>query len=116
MSRAKDLEPSTFSGKEVLWPKFKEELMDHADAVHAGIKNQLEYSLKPREEVTQFVLECTPLGSSEYMWNLRDELYKVLKRKTEATSEARKIVECVEHNNGYKACGLLGVRHEAQEV
>ena len=88
--------------------------MDYADAVHPGIKNQLEYSLKPREEVTQFVLEGNPLGSSEDMWNLRDELYKVLKRKTEATSEARKIVECVEHINGYEAWRLLGVRYEAQ--
>ena len=46
--------------------------------------------------------------------NLRDELYKVLKRKTEATSEARKIVGCVEHNNGNEAWRLLGVRYEAQ--
>ena len=88
--------------------------MDYADAAHPGIKNQLEYSLNPREEVTQFVLEGNPLGSKEDMWNLRDEMHKVLKRKTEATSEARKIVECVEHNNGYEAWRLIGVRYEAQ--
>ena len=46
------------------------------------------------------------------MWNLRDDLYTVLKRK--AMSEARKIVECVEQTNGYEAWRLLGIRYEPQ--
>ena len=46
LSRPKDMDPTIFSGKEEAWPKFKEELMDYADAVHPGIKLQLEYTLK----------------------------------------------------------------------
>ena len=41
LSRPKDMEPDIFSGKEGAWPKFKEDLMDYADAVHPGIKLQL---------------------------------------------------------------------------
>ena len=46
LSRPKDMDPTIFSGKEEAWPKFKEELMDYADAVHPGIKLQLEWTLK----------------------------------------------------------------------
>ena len=38
MSRPKDMKPATFGGKDDLWAKFKEDLMDFADAVHPGIK------------------------------------------------------------------------------
>ena len=50
MSRPKDMEVNTFTGKEELWPKFREELIDYAEACHPGIKSQLEYALKPRKE------------------------------------------------------------------
>ena len=41
MSRPNGMEPDTFGGKEDLWAKFKEDLMDFADGVHPGIKVQL---------------------------------------------------------------------------
>ena len=37
LSRPKDMEPDIFRGKEEAWSKFKEDLMDYADAVHPGI-------------------------------------------------------------------------------
>ena len=109
MSRPKDMEPSTFGGKDDLWAKFKENLMDFADAVHPGIKVQLEWTLRQREEITQPVMNNHPISSTAEDWELRHELYKVLKRKTEATSEARKFVECVADSNGYEVWRLLGM-------
>ena len=102
MSRPKDLEPSAFGSKEERWPKFREELMDFAEAVHPGLKSQLEYTLRQKEEITSFVMKGNPLGSAEDDWELRHEVYKELKRKTEPNSDARKIVECVEQSNGFE--------------
>ena len=48
MSRPKDMGPATFGGKDELWAKFKEDLMDFADAVHPGLKIQLEWTLRQR--------------------------------------------------------------------
>ena len=62
MSRPKDMEPSSFGSKEEQWPKFREDLMDFADAVHSGMKVQLEWTLRLREEVAQTVLEANPTG------------------------------------------------------
>ena len=53
-------------------------------------------------------------GSTDEDWAMRFELFKLLKRKTEVTSEARKIVECVGDSNGYEVWRLLGVRYEPQ--
>jgi hypothetical protein len=55
-----------------------------------------------------------PLGSTEEDWELRHEVYKLLKRKTDANTDARKIVECVEQSNGFECWRLLGVRYEPQ--
>ena len=108
MSGPKDMEPSTFGGKDDLWAKFKEDLMDFADAVHPGIKVQLEWTLRQREEITQPVMGNHPISSTAEDWELRHELYKLLKRKTEATSEAREIVDCVGDSNGYEVWRLFG--------
>ena len=99
LSRPKDMDPTVFSGKEEAWAKFKEELMDYADAVHPGIKLQLEWTLKSKEEITEQVIMLNPLSSPPEDWPLRFDLHKLLKRKTEATSEAREIVECVSDAN-----------------
>ena len=45
MSKPKDMEPATFGGKDDLWAKFKEDLVDFANAVHPGIKVQLDWTL-----------------------------------------------------------------------
>ena len=55
-----------------------------------------------------------PLESTDEEWTLRFEIFKLLKRKTESGSEARKIVECVGDSNGYEVWRLLGVRYEPQ--
>jgi len=114
LSRPKDMDPTIFSGKEEAWAKFKGELMDYADAVHPGIKLQLEWTLKQKDEITEQVIMRNPLSSPPEDWPLRFDLHKLLKRKTEATSEARKIVECVSDANGYEVWRLLGVRYEPQ--
>ena len=45
---------------------------------------------------------------------MRTEVYTLIKRKTEAPSEARKIVETVPQENGYEAFRMLGLRYEPQ--
>ena len=91
LSRPKDMDPDIFSSKEEAWTKFKEDLMDCADAVHGGIKLQLDWTLKQKDEITEAVINRNPLSTLAEDWPLRFDLYKLLKRKTEATSEARKI-------------------------
>ena len=108
------MDPDIFRGKEEAWSKFKEDLMDYADAVHPGVKLQLEWTLKQKEEITEEVIKRNPLSSPDEDWLLRLDLHKLLKRKTAATSEARKIVECVSDANGYEVWRLLGVRYEPQ--
>ena len=41
-SRPKDIEPDIFGSKEEAWSNFKDGLKDYTDAVHPGIKLQLE--------------------------------------------------------------------------
>jgi len=114
LSRPKDMEPDMFSGKEEAWSKFKEDLMDYADAVHPGIKLQLDWTLKQKDEITEAVINLNLLSTLAEDWPLRFDLHKLLKRKTESTSEARKIVECVSDANGYEVWRLLGARYEPQ--
>ena len=59
-------------------------------------------------------MKYNPLGSTESEWKHRSEVYTLLKRKTDVTTDARKIVECVEQSNGFEAWRLLGVRFEPQ--
>ena len=108
------MEPTIFGSKEDHWPKFREDLMDYADAVHPGLRLQLEWVLKQKDEVTAASMRGNPLGTTEAEWELRAKLYMLLKIKTEATTDARKIVECVEQSNGFEAWRLLGVRFEPQ--
>ena len=114
LSRPTDIDPDIFGSKDEVRAKFKDGRMDYVDAVHPGGKLQLEWTLKQRDEVTQEVLAKKTLGSTEEDWTLRFELFKLLKRKTEVTSEARKIVECVSDANGHEVWRLLGVRYEPQ--
>ena len=77
--------------------------MDFADAVHPGLKAQLEWIVRQKEEITaDFLRTEHPTGSTAEHWELRFEMYKLLKRKTEANTDARKIVECVEQCNGFE--------------
>ena len=79
MSRPKDMEPATFGGKDELWAKFKEEQKDFADAIHPGLKIQLEWTLTRKEEIAQPVMSNHPISSTLEDWELRHELYKLLK-------------------------------------
>lgn len=88
MSRPKDMEPAAFGSKEEQWPKFREDLMDFADAVHPGLKLQLEWTLRQKDEITSFSMKGNPIGSTDEDWELRHEVYKVLKRKTDANTDA----------------------------
>ena len=53
LSRPKDIEPDVFGSKDEAWAKFKDGLKDYVDAVHPGLKQQLEWTLKQREEATR---------------------------------------------------------------
>ena len=61
MSRPKDMEPGIVGSKEEQWPKFREDLMDFADAVHPGLRLQLEWTLRQKDETTSFSLQNNPL-------------------------------------------------------
>ena len=74
MSRPKDMEPATFGGKDELSAKFKEDLMDFADAVHPGLKIQSEWTLTRKEDITQAVMSNHPISSTLEDWELRHEL------------------------------------------
>ena len=65
---------NVFGAKEEQWPKFREDLMDFADAVHPGLRVQLEWTLRQREEVTPFVMRDNPIGSTPEDWALRHEV------------------------------------------
>ena len=65
---------------------FRVDCRSCVDAVHAGLKLQLEWTLKQREKATQEVLSRNPLGSTDEDWVLRFELFKLIKRKTEVNS------------------------------
>ena len=113
LSRPKDMEPDTFGSKEEAWARWKDGVMDYAEAVHSGLREQLEWALKQKEPITHEVMRRSDAGCSEDEWTLRTALYTLLKRKTEVGSEARKFVECVEKEDGYEAWRLLGGRYEA---
>ena len=85
LSRPKHIEPDVFGGKEEAWSKFKEGLMDYADAVHPGVKLQLEWTLRQKGEIIQEVIGRHPLSSPAEHWPLRFELFELLKRETEST-------------------------------
>ena len=104
------MEPNQFGSEEEQWSKFRENVMDFADAVHPGLKTQLELIVRQKEEITAaFLMIHHPTGSTAEDWELRFEMHKLLKRKTEADTDARKIVECVEQCNGFEVWRLLGV-------
>ena len=113
LTRAKDMVPDVFSGKEDGWAKFKDSVIDYAESCHDGLKTQLEFVLNQKQEITQSVLGDNLFGCTEKHWALRSEVYKLLKLKTELNSEARKIVECIGDGNGYEVWRLLGIRYEA---
>ena len=105
--------PDVFTVKDEAWSKFKDSLTDYAESCNDGLKLQLDWTLKQKEEITQSVLKNNPLGSTDREWVLRLEIYKLLKLKTDVNSEARKIVECIGDGNGYEVWRLLGLRYEA---
>ena len=76
LAAQRHIEPDVFGCKEEAWFKFKEDLMDYSDAVHPGIKLQLEWTLKQKEEITQEVIGRNPLSSPAEDWPLRFDLFQ----------------------------------------
>ena len=74
--------PDVLSGKEEAWAKFKDSLIDYSESCSDGLKLQLEWTLKQKEEIAQSVLKNNPLGSTDKEWAMRLEIYKLLKMKT----------------------------------
>ena len=50
------MEPSSFSGKDKEWPKWKEEIVDYVEAVYPGLKETLVDTSKSKEKVMEKVL------------------------------------------------------------
>ena len=92
LSVPKDMVPSTFNGKDKGWLKGKEEITEYCEAGHPGLKNALDHALKRKEEITEAAMRNSPLGHTSKDWSGRHDIYVLLKRKTEATSDAKKMV------------------------
>ena len=115
LSVPKDMVPQVFNGKDDGWARWREEITDYCEAVHPGLRSALEWAVKSRTEITEEKLKGNPLASlAEEQWKMRTEVYTLIKRKTEVSSEARKIVETVPQENGYEAFRILGLRYEPQ--
>ena len=70
-----------------------------------------------KEEVTESSLRDTLAEMSaeaRNQWGSRLKVFKLLKRKTLATSEANKLVKCGERQNGWESWRLLNLRYEPQ--
>ena len=92
MSIPKDMGLLSFGAKEEQWQQLK----GYVEACHPGIKSQLGFALGQKTAIAHAVLHNNPLGFADEFWGLRTDLHKVLKRKLDATSEARKFLDCVD--------------------
>ena len=95
------MDPAEFVGREEEWPKWKEATEDYVDAVHPGMKQALSLVAQVKSQVT----DRLQVNLTEDGWNLRCNLFMLLKRKM--SGEARSLVMCVDHQNGYEAWRLL---------
>ena len=71
LSRPKDIEPDVFGLKEEAWSKFKDGLIDYAEAVHEGLREQLEWAAKQKEPTTHEVMQRSDAGCTVEEWLLR---------------------------------------------
>lgn len=87
MGQAKpiDWEPKEFPRKDEDWKPFKEEVEDFVDEISDRLVATLEYAAKQKTEVARDVQNKGGLGES---WEKRQRIFKLLERKTLATSEA----------------------------
>ena len=108
MTRLKDLDPGTFTGKEEEWPRWKDEIEDYAEAFQPGLKHALEMSADYKGVVTEKVFMD---GGWAAEWPAMEQVYTLLKRKTVPNSEARRIVLCAEPN-GFEAWRTLALRQQ----
>ena len=111
LTRPKDMDPGIFSGKDEEWPQWKESMEDYIDAVHPGLKDALLAMSKAKGEVLEEDLRKA--GYVEDQWKLREEIFKLLKRKTSV--EARNIVMCIDKLNGYEVWRTLTMRFEPHD-
>ena len=113
MTRAKDMAPGMFCGKDEDWPQWKESVEDYVEQIRPGMKELLKRCGKAKEEVTEATVQKTE-GYVEGQWLLRPEIFSLLKTKTVAASEARTTVMCTDRENGYEAWRTLTIRFEPQ--
>ena len=81
---------------------------DFMDKVHPGLKQVLNIVAKTKSQVT----DRAQLSVTEEKWNLSNDIFVLLKRKT--VGEARVMVTCVSRDNGFEAWRLLVGRFEPQ--
>ena len=86
MTRLKDLDPGTFTGKEEEWPRWKDEIEDYAEAFQPGLKHALEMSADYIGVVTEKVFMD---GGWAAEWPAIEQVYTLQKRKIVPNSEAR---------------------------
>ena len=79
------------------------------DAAHTGRKQALHFAAKTGSQVTDRI----KLSLTEEGWNLSAKLFLLFKKRRTA-GEARSLVMCVDHENGYEAWRILVGRFEPQ--
>ena len=93
------MEPAEFTGKDEEVLRWKESM---------GLQQVLNIVAKTRSQVT----DRTQLSVTEEEWNLSNDIFVLLKRKT--VGEARVMVTCVSRDSGFEAWRLLVGRFEPQ--
>ena len=116
MTRAKDLIPSMFDGKEEEWAAWKESVEDYIDKIQPAMKILMKRVSTSKVEITKTVIE-TDFGHVEGQWDLAADIFSLLKAKTVVGSEARTIVMTSDDSgreNGFEAWRVLTIRFEPQ--
>ena len=78
LTRPRDMGPAVFTVKDEEWLRWKGSMEDFMDQVHPGLKQVLNIVAKTRSQVT----DRTQLSVTEEKWNLGNDIFVLLKRKT----------------------------------
>ena len=101
----KDMKPSLLE-KEEQWRKWKAEVEDYCEEVYPGMKDILERARTSEETVDELWFKVTEAG----WWARAETLWRFLKRYT--GTEAKRVVQGVQEDNGYEAWRKLNQQYE----
>ena len=77
-------------------------MSDYLEEINPHLVDIVEWAGTEKEEATEFILGSSGKMQAKEHWGSRLKFFKLLKRKTLATSEANKLVKCGESQNGWE--------------